>query len=309
MAEAGAARSESLPLEVDGMLLVPAGPFTMGADRGGEDDEHPAHQVTLDAFYLDRTEVTNEDYSACVAARACPHWDTSASHASHAGDDARFRRPRQPVMGVGADGAAAFCRFRGKRLPREAEWEKAARGTDGRRFPWGNEAPTPELAAFGRPLALVRGGTTDDVGSHPKGRGPYGHDDLAGNVWEWMADDYDPVAYTRPGAARGEPGRCAEILATQAKLLAEGKQGFTGSNPIPTICERVLRGGAFNYDGPGLRVTNRVHHPPNYHLVMSGFRCARSASDTAGTSSDASGRGALDGGDLRGSDAGRDVPR
>jgi formylglycine-generating enzyme required for sulfatase activity len=260
------------------MLLVPGGAFTMGADRGGEEDEHPAHRVTLAAFYLDRTEVTNAAYAECVAARACARNDTHVASRMHAGNDAEFGRPEQPVVGVTWDDAHAYCAFRGKRLPREAEFERAVRGDDGRRYPWGNGTPTPELTAFGRPLSMNPGhGTTDDVGSHPAGKGPYGHDDLAGNVWEWMEDEYDPVAYTRETASIGKPGSCAQIRATEDKLRAEGKQGFTGSNPIPMGCDRVLRGGAFNYDGPGLRSSNRVHHPGNFRLVMAGFRCAKDA--------------------------------
>lgn len=268
------ARSDAaaIPVALDEMLLVPGGTFTMGADRGGEEDEHPAHAVTLAPFYLDRTEVTNDAYAECVRARACPAPDPNASRANHAGSDALFRRAAQPVMGVSWNDATAYCRFVDKRLPREAEWEKAARDSDDRRFPWGNEAPTPERAVFGRALG---GGTTDDVGTHPAGRGPYGHDDLSGNVWEWMSDEYDPFAYKRSTAPKGEPGTCKEILAAQEELRVEGKQGYTGSNPIPRVCERVLRGGAFNYDAPGLRVWNRVHHPATFRLVMAGFRCAR----------------------------------
>jgi formylglycine-generating enzyme required for sulfatase activity len=247
------------------MLLVPGGPFTMGADKGGEDDEHPAHIVTLPAFWLDRTEVTNAAYAECRTAGACKRNDPHPE----------FSRPNQPVVGVSWDDANAYCTWRGKRLPREAELEKAARDTDGRRYAWGNDPPTPDRTVFGRALDGTGHGTTDDVGSHPLGRGPYGHDDLAGNVWEWMEDEYDPFAYTRPTAPEGKPGSCPEILSAQDKLRDEGKQGFTGSNPIPRICEHVLRGGAFNYDGPGLRASNRVHHPGHYRLVMTGLRCAK----------------------------------
>jgi formylglycine-generating enzyme required for sulfatase activity len=145
------------------------------------------------------------------------------------------------------------------------------RGDDGRTYAWGNDPPTPERAAFGRPLKT---GATDDVGTHPAGRGPYGHDDLAGDVWEWVADEYDPYAYRRATADRGVPGTCAEIMQTQDELRSKGLQGFTGSNPIPYVCEHVLRGGAFNYDANGLRATNRVHPPGHFPLVMAGFRCA-----------------------------------
>jgi len=258
------------------MLLVPGGPFTMGADVGGEEDEHPAHTVALPPFWLDRTLVTNAAYRECVAAGGCKKNDSHIPTEMKAGLDEEFGRPAQPVVGVSWEDARAYCAWRGKRLPKEAEFEKAARGTDGRRFAWGSEAPTPERAVFGRSLGTGPGhGTTDDVGTHPAGRGPYGHEDLAGNVWEWLEDEYDPFAYTRATSGQGNPGSCAEILRAQDELRAEGKQGFTGSNPIPRVCEHVLRGGAFNYDAAGLRATNRVHHPGHFRLVMAGLRCAK----------------------------------
>jgi formylglycine-generating enzyme required for sulfatase activity len=256
------------------MALVPAGPFVMGADSGGEDDEHPAHEVTIPAFYLDLTEVTNEAYDACTAKKVCRPKDEEVASRNHAGPDANFHHPKQPVVGVSWFDAKTFCTHHGKRLPREAEFEKAMRGTDGRKYPWGNEPPTEEKAVFGRQFGRD---TTDDVGSHPDGRGPYGHLDLAGNVWEWVEDEYDPMAYRRPTAATGTPGTCNDILKTLADLRNRRAQGFTGTNPIPNECERVLRGGAFNYYATGLRGTNRVHHPGRYRLVMSGFRCAKDA--------------------------------
>ena len=260
--ESEAADEASAPAPV-GMLFVPPGTFTMGADHGGELDEHPAHAVTLPGFWLDRTPVTNEDYAACVRAGVC--------HAAGPRDP-RFAVPRHPVDAVPWDDAKAYCAWAGKRLPREAEYERAMRGDDGRTYAWGNAPPTPERAAFGRSLEF---GSTDDVGTHPQGRGPYGHDDLAGNVWQWCEDEYDPYAYRRKTADHGVPGTCAEILVTQDELRAHGQQGFTGSNPIPAECEHVLRGGAFNYDALGLRATNRVHHPGRFRIVMAGFRCAK----------------------------------
>jgi len=172
------------------------------------------------------------------------------------------------VSEVSWDDANQYCVFRGKRLPTEAEWERAARGEDDRRFPWGNETPTKDRAVFSAPK-------TTEVGTHPSGRGPYGHLDLAGNVWEWVADEYDPYAYRRPTAVDGKPGTCAEIMEALRDIKRRGEKDFTGSNPLPTECEHVLRGGGFNYAPSGLRVTNRVHHPARFRLVMTGFRCAR----------------------------------
>jgi formylglycine-generating enzyme required for sulfatase activity len=258
------------PASIEGMGLVPAGPFTMGADSIGEMDERPAHTVTLPAFYLDLSETTNEEYGRCVTAGVCPPHDPKNADRNHFGPDTRFRAPRQPVSSIPWEAARGYCIWAGKRLPTEAEWEKAARGTDGRRYPWGNEEPGPSRAVFNT-------GVTSEVGSRPKGDGPYGHHDMAGNVWEWLEDIYDPMAYSRPGADRGIVGSCEEVLESQRLLRSRGKQGYTGTNPIPTECERVLRGGAFNYPAPGLRSSNRVHHPARYHLVMSGVRCARDA--------------------------------
>lgn len=252
------------------MLYVPGGRFVMGSDHGGEQDERPAHEVTVSAFWLDRTEVSNRAYERCVAASACRPHDPTSARKNRLGEDVDFRGAAQPISSVSWDDATAYCQFVGKRLPREAEWEKAARGTDSRRFPWGETSPTPAMAVF-------ETGRTANVGSHPQGAGPYGHLDLAGNVWEWVDDIYDPYAYRREGAPHGVPGSCPEVLAAQRELKAGGRQGFTGSNPIPNECERVLRGGAFNYGGAGLRASNRVHHPGRFRLIMSGFRCARDA--------------------------------
>jgi formylglycine-generating enzyme required for sulfatase activity len=256
------------------MLLVPAGTFTMGSDAGGEEDEHPAHTVTLAAFFLDHTPITNAAYQRCIDSKACRLNDRTIASRKDAGSDASFLAAQHPVVGVSWDDAKAYCAWAGKRLPREAEYERAMRGDDGRKYAWGNEPPTAERAAVGRVLGWV-GSSTDDVGAHPAGRGPYGHDDLAGNVWEWCEDAYDPYAYRRVTAPQGIAGSCAEITATQDELRTRGLQGFTGSNPIPTECERVLRGGAFNYEPSGLRATNRVHHPARYRMLMAGFRCAK----------------------------------
>lgn len=236
----------------------------MGADAGGERDEHPAHEVTVAGFWLDRTEVSQAAYDACVRAGACTPPDRTIL-ASYGG---RFRGPNKPVVGISWFDAKTYCTWMGKRLPREAEFERAVRDDDGRRYPWGNEEPTHERTVFATEAI-------DDVGTHPAGRGPYGHDDLTGNVWEWLDDDYDPYAYTRPTAPLGKPGSCDDILAAQSELRARGMQGFTGTNPIPDECEKNIRGGAYNQPAHALRSTNRIHHPARFKLRMTGVRCAK----------------------------------
>ncbi len=242
-------------------VAVPAGAFVMGADRGGEADERPRHTLTLPAFRIDRNEVTRGQYLRCVSARAC----TAPRELGP-----RVHDPMQPVVGVSWTQARAYCAWAHGRLPTEREWEKAARGTDGRTFPWGEDRPTPDRAVFGR------GGHTgapDPVGQRPRGASPYGALDMAGNVWEWTESPYDPYAYRHPERAP----TCETALASLAALRSLGVQGFTGSNPLPDSCERVLRGGAWNYGAAGLRVTNRVHHGPGFQIIVAGFRCADDA--------------------------------
>ncbi len=235
---------------------VPAGPFVMGADAGGEGDEGPRHTATTGAYRIDRTEVSRAAFGRCVRAGACaPPRDLGE----------RFRDEDAPVVGVSWMQARAYCGWARGRLPTEREWEKAARGTDGRTFPWGEEPPTAARAVFGR----GREGAPDPVGGRPAGASPYGALDLAGNVWEWTESPYDPFAYRRPET----PVTCDTALAALAELRRAGTRGFTGTNPLPATCERALRGGAWNYGARGLRVTNRVHHPPAWQIVVAGFRC------------------------------------
>jgi formylglycine-generating enzyme required for sulfatase activity len=171
----------------EGMVRVPPGPFTMGCDDCGDalspgTDERPAHEVTLSGFDIDVTEVTQAAYAACVAATAC-------SEPSNNYDPEGT--PTLPVRNVTWDQAVAFCTWAGKRLPSEAEWEKAARGTDGRLFPWGNDgefdcdnANTDQCGELVQPV-----GTASD------GASPYGALDMAGNVWEWTHDYYAEDEY------------------------------------------------------------------------------------------------------------------
>ncbi len=242
-------------------VAVPAGAFTMGADRGGEADEHPARRVTLGAFEIDRFEVTNDAHTRCVTAGACR---------AAKGFGEEFEGARRPVVGVSWHDARAYCAWAGGRLPSEAEWERAARGEDGRRFPWGSDAPDETRATFGGARRGPR-----DVGATPAGAGPFGTQDQGGNVWEWVEDVYGPTYYGEAPGLDPHGPTCAQAERAYDRLRSEGRDGFTGSNPIPTSCERVLRGGAWNYGGQGLRSSNRVHHPPSFRIKFSGFRCAR----------------------------------
>lgn len=226
--------------DIDGMtqVFVPAGEFLMGSDARDTEaapDEKPQHRVLVDAFWIDRMEVTNAQYGMCVEAGGC-------SLPVMPGE--RFtEQPDQPVQGVAWTQAVEYCGWAGRRLPTEAEWEKAARGTDGRLFPWGNTLPDQTLANFN---FLFEG--LIDVGRLPAGASPYGALDMAGNVWEWTADRYDEDTYA--GSEYDNP---------------------TGPESGTT---RVVRGGAWNTVSRAVRVTNRHWAFPLRDDFM-GFRCAQ----------------------------------
>jgi iron(II)-dependent oxidoreductase len=220
------------------MVAVAAGQFWMGSDDGG-DDEEPRRRVALDGFSIDKFEVTKALYQKFMSAtgRAAPqYWN-----------DSKFNDPQQPVVGVSWQDADAFCRWAGKRLPTEAEWEKAARGKDGSKYPWGDTWDASRANSSESKL-----GATAKVGSYPGGASPYGAHDMAGNVWEWVADWYDKDYYKR-GPDRNPKGP------------------DTGTN-------RVLRGGSW-YDNPiNLRAADRFNYPPGLRSIDIGFRCARGLS-------------------------------
>jgi formylglycine-generating enzyme required for sulfatase activity len=239
------------------MVLVPAGPFTMGSDadealaecqkfrsdcqRSWFEDAEPVHEVTLDAFYIDRYEVTNARYADCVAAGNCT---LPAS-----GCTGRYEDPNKvdhPVECVNWEQANTYCEWRGDRLPTEAEWEKAARGTDGRMFPWG-ENITCQLANYLR----VCESDTMPVGSYPEGVSPYGAADMAGNVVEWVAD-----------------WKAEDYYATAPSHNPQG----------PNDGEiKVLRGGSWNSIGYYARSAYRSGTRPGYPSVSFGFRCVSAA--------------------------------
>ncbi len=182
----------SSPPSSNDMVRVPKGEFIMGSDSVDKDakalqygfrkplyaNEHPRRSVMLGTFYIDRTEVTNRQYKDFVdktGHRAPPHWQ---------GGTFPERFADHPVVNVSWNDAAAYCKWRKKRLPTEEEWEKAARGTDGRKFPWGNDFDMKKLNALGKHEGTM------PVGSFPEGASPYGALDMSGNVMEWTSSWY-----------------------------------------------------------------------------------------------------------------------
>jgi formylglycine-generating enzyme required for sulfatase activity len=181
-------------LVTEAMVEIPAGEFSMGVDPG-DTKNGPLHVVDLPAFEIDRFEVTNGDYALFAEATGYQTYMEQQGYRSWrdlwgAGED------RHPVVIMTWDDASAYCEWLGKRLPTEAEWEKAARGTDGRTYPWGNDWDPSKANVKERGL---RG--TSAVGSFPAGASPFGVDDMAGNVWEWTSDWFQPY----PGSTAGNP--------------------------------------------------------------------------------------------------------
>jgi formylglycine-generating enzyme required for sulfatase activity len=248
------AMTEVLAAEPPEMVRIPAGPFRMGSDDGPA-DERPAHVVSLAAFSIDRLPVTNAHFAVFLDAAGTRN---AAGERLYDEDDSDARiHPRDgkwsadpgfenhPVLEVSWVGARDYCASLGKRLPTEAEWEKAARGTDGRRYPWGNEAPEAKRARFAAGWS-----DTSPVGLYPAGASPYGVLDLAGNGWEWVASAYRPYPYRvddgredpRPGPVRGTRGGgqdspASEITTTQrGRTLSRSPAG--GHHNIGFRCTR-----------------------------------------------------------------------
>jgi formylglycine-generating enzyme required for sulfatase activity len=223
------------------MRSVPAGDFSMGS-ANGDLNEQPVHTVHLDAYTIDQYEVTNALYKACVTAGGCKingPINSSATIERYYGNP---KFDQYPVVSVSWEMAKAYCEWRGARLPSEAEWEKAARGSDGRTYPWGDGLDA-SYANFDQ-------NDTSPVGSYPKGQSVYGVYDLAGNVWEWVNDWY----------------------------AADYYQASPAANPTgPDTGEfHVLKGGSWYFSDLGLRSAYRSAAAPDYTRPTIGFRCARS---------------------------------
>jgi len=240
---------EPLPAEIKDsknvpMVLIPAGEFTMGSDTSGDAASKPASQVYLDAFYIDKYEVTNEMYDACAYAVECrkPLQPGSVTRTTY------FANPvfaNYPVIYVDWKMANAYCAWRGARLPTEAEWEKAARGTDERIYPWGSEELDCSYTNYGGCV-----GDTTPVDQHDKGQSPYGIFGMAGNVWEWTSslDKLYPYDAT------------------------------DGREDPSAFGNRIARGGSWHAFGNSgnVRTDTRLSLDPGYYGAYVGLRCIRS---------------------------------
>jgi formylglycine-generating enzyme required for sulfatase activity len=262
------------------MMYVPMGQFKMGYASGYQ-IEQPAHFVELDDFWIDQTEVTNAMFAKFVQATgystdaeqigqsyvylpgqylpAAQKWElTAKADWRHPEGPASDWKPDDPVVQMSWNDAAAYCKWAGARLPTEAEWELAARGLDGRLYPWGNQGPNAEFANSADVSldAIWTATYLDDgfkfsapVGSFPAGASPYGLLDMAGNASEWVADFFQ-----------------GDYYANSPHSNPTGPAGGT---------LKILRGGHWAFTADGLRSTGRVVHSPTYSIDYSGFRCAR----------------------------------
>jgi formylglycine-generating enzyme required for sulfatase activity len=238
------------------MVHVPAGEFIMGNDEGNS-DERPAHTVYLDAFYIDITEATNAQYRECVEAGEC-NAPLDATYYDNADYD------QHPVVHVNWSDADAYCRWAGKRLPTEAEWEKAARGTDGWTYPWGNVFNKSKLnfcdvhCLYDWRDALADDGYTEtsSVGSYPAGASPCGAMDMAGNVWEWVADRYNSGYYSQSPERNPQGPEFGELGPDASEL-------------------GVLRGGSWQDGQRDTRCTIRFEYTLGNKYSAVGFRCAK----------------------------------
>ncbi|HJS17125.1 MAG TPA: formylglycine-generating enzyme family protein [Anaerolineales bacterium] len=242
----------ALPTEIvddkgNSMRLVSAGEFRMGSDTDS-DIRNNEHIVYVNAFYIDQYEVTNDRYAGCVSAGACepPHFAKSDFRPIYYGNEEFVN---YPVIYVHWNMAKRYCEWRGARLPTEAEWEKAARGTDGRSYPWGEGISCDKANYDGdTDNAVYCTGETSKVGSYESGKSPYGLYDMAGNVFEWVSSLNKLYPYD----------------------AADGREDPASGG------DRVIRGGAWSEGADDQRVFYRRWIGPNLSESAIGFRCASS---------------------------------
>ncbi|MCU0662039.1 MAG: formylglycine-generating enzyme family protein [Myxococcota bacterium] len=242
-----------------GMSCIPGGPFVRGTDDGPPDTQ-PKANVYVSTFFMDQYAVTFEEYNACIVCKECPFAKPNYKD---------FNHPHQPMTGVSWYNAVKFCEAHGKHLPTEAQWEKAARGTDGRLHPWGDEPATCERAVImddqgrscGKPnnSRVPERGRPDDVGSRPAGI--FELFDMVGNSWQWVYDWYS--------RSYAECGKDCEGV--------DPKGPCGGDKSCHKMYRRVVRGGSW-YWGPEMAtsVYRRAHFPRNEPFHHFGFRCAAS---------------------------------
>ncbi len=228
------------------LLFIPGGEFTMGSDEYS--DERPPHRVHVDSFWMGRCEITNRMYRRFRAETNHRPPDFT--------NDTLYNNDDQPIIGVDYSDATAYCRWAGGRLPTEAEWEYAARGTEGRIYPWGNEPPDADRAVHG--LIFGRGGKAAPVGTTAGDMSPFGVMDMAGNVREWCSDWAAPYKSESGKVVRNPTG------------AAQGNR-------------RIMRGGCWLFQAPGLRSTMRYLTAPHQKVSFGGFRLVvdAAASDVA----------------------------
>ena len=267
------------PRDGSPMVLIPAGPFIMGlpeSDFLAEDHEKPERTVILSAFWIDVYPVTNARYAQFMAAGGYDEskwwsaggWEWKGRHKIHRPlqwVEPGWDGPEQPVAGVSWFEAEAYARWAGRRLPTDAEWEKAARGTDGRRYPWGNDWPTSKHANFNMFI-----GRTTPVGLFPEGKSPYGCFDLAGNVNNWTSDWYFETF--------------GQLCVKQNSLHDPHLDDRMRIKLDPhQITEKVDRGGGFATPMEFHEVvgcTRKTHWSPDAREPWNGFRTAMDAKES-----------------------------
>jgi gamma-glutamyl hercynylcysteine S-oxide synthase len=256
----------AVTLVPENMVLVNAGGFTRGIDNKqieGFDDEAPAKMIYLSSYYIDKFEVSNRDYTEFIKATDHPapaYWDHNL-----------LNQPQQPVTGVNWFDANAYCHWNNKRLPTEAEWEKAARGPAGSTYPWGNILDYSK-ANFAKGKSGQRD-VTASVDAYPEGKSYYGVYNMAGNVFEWVQDWYDSGYYRTGKEVKNPKGPQLGIAFVASK--ANPKQATT-------LKKKVIRGGSWFAPAQSITTTHRFWNDPmnNSYGVGLGFRCARDIAST-----------------------------